>query len=93
MFDGLVVQSASGRYDDDARARIDGERAVAVAVGDLEQQTRDGSAFHLDNKSPAGGVLEDVGRVFALREPKQQISMSYFMNILLKCLLKFKEFL
>jgi hypothetical protein len=69
---GFVVESTSRRHDNDARAGIDGEGAVAVAVGDLEQQARDGSTLYLNHKSPAAGILEHVRRVFALQESGQE---------------------
>lgn len=66
VFDGFVIQAASRRHDDDARAGINGEDTVSVTIGNLEQQTRDGTALHLDNKRSARGVLEHVGCVFTL---------------------------
>lgn len=69
MFDRFVIQATPGRHDNDARAGIDGEGALAIAVGDLEEQTGDGTALDLNNKGSASGVLEDIGSVFALQEP------------------------
>ena len=71
MLGGFVVESTSGRHDNNASAGIDGERAVAVAVGDLKQQARDGSTLHLNHKSAAGGVFEHVRCVFALQESEK----------------------
>lgn len=68
VFGSLVVERTSRRHDNDARARIDGERTVAVAVGDFEQQARDGSALHLNDKRAARGIFEHVRSIFALQE-------------------------
>ena len=36
MFDRFVIQSTSGRHDDDACARIDRKDTVTVTIADLE---------------------------------------------------------